>query len=90
MVRQGRAHVLNFMLSLPLLLHHPFILVGGIPNAYFLPRAQGASVTSSISLGHARWALGCWPILFGGLERKDRVVLLSDCEAKVRRSMARK
>ena len=90
MVRQGRAHVLNFMLSLPLSLCHPFISVGGIPNAYFLPRAQGALAASSVSLGHAHLALGSWPIPFVGLERKDRVVLLSDREAKVRRSMAQK
>ena len=34
--------------------------------------------------------LGCWLILFGGLERKGRAVLPLDHEAGVRRPMAQK
>ena len=66
----------------------PFVLMGSIPRAYLLPRAQGASAISSVSQGHAHLALGRWLIPFSGLERKNMAVLSPDHEARVGRSMA--
>ena len=68
----------------------PIRLDGEHPRRLPPPASPRASTISSVSRGHAHSALGHWLIPFGGLERKNRVVLPPDRQARVRRFMARK